>query len=104
MYCTECGEADGVHEPGCKLMAKGWDELTRKAPNLQDALEARGYLALLCVGVGTRQDGMASIKIAANPGVRNLRNTREWYTMRLTIFNAIDKLMTSELDDLELER
>ena len=72
-------------------------------PNLQDALEERGYLALLCVGMGARQDGVTSIKIAANPGIRNLRNSREWLVMRQTIISAIDRLMESELDDLEIE-
>ena len=72
-------------------------------PNLQDALEERGYMALLCVGMGTRQDGVASIKIAANPVIRNLRNSREWLVMRQTIISAIDRLMESELDDLEIE-
>ena len=71
--------------------------------NLQDALEARGYTALLCVGMGTRPDGRPSIKIAANPGIRNIRNTHEWLVMRQTIMSAIDRLMASELDDLEIE-
>ena len=71
--------------------------------NLQAALEARGYVCLLAIGMGTRPDGMPSIKIAANPGIRNLRDTHEWRVMRQTIMHAIDRLMASELDDLEIE-
>ncbi len=73
-------------------------------PNLQDTLEARGYLALLCIGLGTRADGTESIKIAADPGIRALRNTPTWLVMRQVIISAIDRLMESELDDLEVER
>ena len=74
------------------------------APNLQDALESRGYLALLCIGLGKRADGRESIKVAADPGIRALRNTPTWLAMRQVIIGAIDRLMESELDDLEVER
>ena len=69
---------------------------------LEAALDARGYDCLFAIGIGQRADGTHSIKIAAHPGVRQL-DEETWRVTRATIIAAIDKLMASELDDLEIE-
>ena len=70
---------------------------------LGSALEERGYTVLFAIGHGNREDGAWSIKIAAHPGVRTLPPAT-WAVTRETIIGAIDKLMASPLDDLEIER
>jgi hypothetical protein len=72
--------------------------------DLQAAIEDKGYLCIAAIGLGTRPDGAASVKIAANPGIRNLRGTREWQVIRQTIMDSLDRLMESPLDDLEIQR
>lgn len=69
---------------------------------LEDALFARGYEVLFAIGFGERPDGSYSIKIAANPAVRQL-SEKTWHVTRDTIIKALDRLMTVELDDLEIE-
>lgn len=75
---------------------------TRKR-DLGAALEERGYTVLFAIGHGRRIDGKWSIKVAAHPGVRTL-SEQSWQTTRQIIIDALDKLMASPLDDLEIER
>ena len=105
-YCTECGREKGLHMPGCALMAQGWEEVIEQLAqrkHLEQALEERGYITLFAIGCGERPDGSASIKIAARPGVRNLAGTEVWRVMRQTIIDALDRLMSVPMDDLEIE-
>lgn len=70
--------------------------------DLGAALEERGYTVLFSVGFGERTDGVYSIKVAAHPAVRQLSG-QTWQVMRQTMVDAIDKLMASPFDDLEIE-
>lgn len=71
--------------------------------SLEDALAARGYTCLFAIGFGERPDGTFSIKVAAHPGVKRLHG-QTWDVCRQTIIGALDKLMASPLDDLEIEQ
>lgn len=66
----------------------------------EDALLERGYTPLLCVGVGTRDDGTPSVKLAAGPVIRTF-TPEQWTTLRTTIIGALDRLVTGPMDDLE---
>ena len=72
------------------------------SPKFEDALIARGYTPLICVGIGLRPDGSYSIKLAAAPAIRSL-NPETWATVRQTIIGAMDRLIETPLDDLEHE-
>ena len=71
--------------------------------NICTALEDRDYVILLAIGHGQRPDGTFTIKVAAHPVIRTLPRAT-WQATRETIIGAIDKLMASPLDDLEIER
>ena len=68
----------------------------------EEALAARGYIALICVGFGSRPDGAYSVKIAAHPVLRQFK-PETWVVVRKTIIGALDKLIAEPLDDLEWE-
>ena len=68
----------------------------------ETALEARGYTPLICIGFGERPDGTYSVKIAAHPVLRSFRPTT-WAVVRQTIMDALDKVVSEPMDDLEWE-
>ena len=71
-------------------------------PRFEDALIARGYVPLMCIGFGERADGSYSIKLAASPVIRRL-SPETWAVMRQTIIGALDRIATEPMDDLEWE-
>ncbi len=71
-------------------------------PRFEDALIARGYTPILCIGIGNRPDGSMSIKLAASPTIRSL-GPETWQVLRQTIVAAMDRLILEPLDDLEWE-
>ena len=68
---------------------------------LQETILAAGYEPLIIVGFGTRADGQFSLKVGANPAVRNVSDDT-WRIMRETIERALDRLRESPLDDLDI--
>ncbi len=70
--------------------------------SFERALEQRGYTVLLSVGFGQRPDGTWTIKLASSPVLRQLKPS-DWQAVRDTIIGAIDKLISTPLDDLETE-
>ena len=73
------------------------------SPKFEDALIARGYTPIMCIGFGERADGTYSIKLAAHPVIRRL-SPETWADMRQTIIGALDRIVSEPLDDLEFER
>ena len=72
------------------------------APRFEDALIARGYTPLMCVGFGERADGTYTIKLAASPVIRHL-SPEMWTVLRQTIIGAMDRIIAEPMDDLEWE-
>lgn len=70
--------------------------------SFERALEQRGYTVLLSVGFGQRLDGAWSIKLASSPVLRQF-TPETWAGIRQTIIGALDKLVSTPLDDLETE-
>ena len=72
------------------------------SPKFEDALIARGYTPLICIGVGQRADGTYSVKLAASPVLRQL-SPETWKVMKQTIIGAMERIVTEPMDDLEWE-
>ncbi len=66
------------------------------------ALEDRGYVCLIAVGFGTRPDGAYSVKVAASPALRSL-SSETWATTLRTIYQAIDLMHSTPMDDMETD-
>ena len=72
------------------------------SPKFEDALIARGYTPLICIGIGQRKDGTYSVKLAASPVLRHL-SPETWKAMKETIIGAMERIVYDPLDDLEFE-
>ena len=68
---------------------------------LQEAILAAGYEPLIIVGFGTRAGGQFSLKVGANPAVRNVSD-ETWQMITETINRALNNLREKPLDDLDI--